>query len=268
MPFPGSRPARRLSRPNPSGVHFLSCRHVADRLVATCKPRPGELVLDLGAGYGALTAPLARTGATVLAVERDPEFAHGLRNRFAGRSTVRVATADMRTFPLPRKPFVVVASIPYSLSTPLLRRLIHPRDARLDRAALLVEWGFAKRLTERVPRSRDLAWWAARYELRIDRRVPARCFRPAPTVDSAQLTIRRRAGVPRVAQHTLWSLLGAAYRTPRRSVRSVVAGYTGSRSRAAFRTTGVHPAAPAGTVPPADWAALAAAVHDSQPSTR
>ncbi|MFC4004745.1 ribosomal RNA small subunit methyltransferase A [Prauserella oleivorans] len=266
MPRHGYRPARRP--PNPSGVHFLASGHVADRLVAACAPGPADLVLDLGAGFGAITAHLARTGATVVAVERDPEFARKLRNRFGDRSTVRVVVADMRTFPLPRKPFVVASSIPYSISTPLLRRLVHSRHTQLDRAALLVEWGFAKRVTAIAPRSRDLAWWAARYELRIDRRVPARCFRPAPTMDSALLTITRRTGLPRAAEHTLRALLDAAYRTPDRSVRSVVAGYTGNRSRAVFRATGIAPAAPAGTLPPADWAALAAAVHDSQASTR
>src|SRR5262245_18815437 len=57
--------------PNHAGAHFLQDRGVAAELVRRAGVRPGDLVLDLGAGSGAITAPLAAAGARVLAIERD-----------------------------------------------------------------------------------------------------------------------------------------------------------------------------------------------------
>ncbi len=81
-------------------------------------------MLDLGAGYGALTVPLARTGARIVAIELDPRLARTLARRFESQPLVTTVQADLRTVPLPRRPFRVVASPPFSLTTLLLRRLL------------------------------------------------------------------------------------------------------------------------------------------------
>ncbi|PXY25171.1 dimethyladenosine transferase [Prauserella coralliicola] len=268
MPQSGRSPARKPV-PNPSGVHFLASHSIAESLISFCSPGPADLVVDFGAGFGAITAPLARTGARVIAVERDPVFVRKLSKRVSQHPNVRVVTADARSFPLPRKDFLVVANIPYSISTALLRRLLTPKVTALRRAALIVEWGFAKRLTTSVPRTKELAWWAGRFDLSLERRVPARCFRPAPTVDSAQLNIRRRAGLGRSAERALWALLETAYRAPARSVRATVAELTGRKPHRALKSCGIDPAAPAGSVSPRQWATLAIALDgNSQPSER
>ncbi|WP_232376673.1 rRNA adenine N(6)-methyltransferase family protein [Amycolatopsis aidingensis] len=243
--------------PNPSGVHFLAAREVVHSLLESCPVGPADLVLDLGAGPGAITAPLVRTGAKVIAVERDPAFARKLSNRLDGHHNLRVVTDDLRTVPLPRKEFAVVASIPYAVSSALLRRLLHPCPTPLRRAALIVEWGFAKRLARTVPRNREQAWWAARFELELVRRVPARCFRPVPSVDSAVLAIRgRNLGLR--AETALWTLLGAAYRDPRGPARTAVAAaLAGRKIRGPLQACGISPNEPAGTVPARRWAALA-----------
>ncbi|PXY20750.1 dimethyladenosine transferase [Prauserella muralis] len=238
-------------------MHFLVSRPVVRQLIRSCAPGPGDLVVELGAGAGAITVPLAATGARVIAVERDPAFTGRLRTRLADAGNVRVVDGDARTIALPRKPFLVVASIPYSISTVLLRRLLDPRATALRRAALVVEWGFARRLTAAVPRSAELAWWAARFDLRLVRRVAARCFQPAPTVDSAHLLIERRPGLGGQAGQLLRALLDAAYGDPHRPVLRVVARVTGYRPRRPLARCGIDPVALAGTVTARQWAALA-----------
>lgn len=99
MPRQG-HPGASNPRPNPSGVHFLTATPVVDRLIQDCGIGPTDLVLDFGAGPGAVTARLARTGATVLAVERDAEFVRQLRQRRSRSDNVRVVPADIRTVPL------------------------------------------------------------------------------------------------------------------------------------------------------------------------
>ncbi|GAB2767579.1 ribosomal RNA small subunit methyltransferase A [Amycolatopsis magusensis] len=257
MPANGfCRPARKHPVPNPSGVHFLAAPRIADELVRSADITPSDLVVDFGAGLGAITAPLARTGAEILAVERDPVFVDRLRDRLADFGNVRVIPADARTFSLPRRRFAVVASIPYAVSTALMRRLLSPTASALDRAALIVEWGFAKRLSAATPRDLEIAWWAARFELRLVRRIPARHFSPAPKVDSAHLTVRRRGKPDKLADRALWTLLQAAYRTPRAPARTAVA-FLGRKPHRLLKANGIDPERPAATVPPADWAALA-----------
>jgi 23S rRNA (adenine-N6)-dimethyltransferase len=112
--------------------------------------RTGDLVLDLGAGHGALTAPLA---------------------------------ADLHDLRLPRRPFRVVASPPYGLSTDLVRLLLG--NDRLVSADLVLQHAAVRRYVVRPPRARH----AGRYRLAEGLRLPRSAFRPPPRVDSTVLRI-------------------------------------------------------------------------------
>ncbi|MFB9837004.1 rRNA adenine N-6-methyltransferase family protein, partial [Actinoallomurus acaciae] len=88
----------------------------ARRVVEDARVRPGQLVLDIGAGRGALTTHLLAAGARVVAVEAHPGRAAWLRERFAGTG-VTVVESDVLDLPLPRRPFRVVAGPPYAISS-------------------------------------------------------------------------------------------------------------------------------------------------------
>lgn len=237
--------ALRAAPANPSGVHLLLPRVAAD-LVRAAAIGPSDLIFDLGAGLGALTVPLAATGARVVAVERHSGYARSLARRFDGHPGVRVVTADLRTVPLPGRPFRIVANIPFATTSALLRRVLVPGGPPLTRADLVVEYGAARRLTG--PRFDVSA--RARFDIRLARRLPAACFTPRPRVDAAVVTITRYPmGV--AATRRLASLLAVAGRHPDRAVRRV----TGV-GPAALRAAGIDPAQPAGSVPPESWRAL------------
>lgn len=154
----------------------------AEGIVETASIRPGELVLDLGAGTGALTRPLARRSAQVIAVELHPGRAEGLRAGTRSTPQVTVLEQDLLTVPLPRRRFRVVANPPYAVAAALVRR-ITARDSHLVRADLVLPRWQVRRYGADPPRG-----WIAQ----LGRHVPASAFRPPPRADSAVLILLRR----------------------------------------------------------------------------
>lgn len=139
-------------------------------------------MLDLGAGDGAITAYLVAAGARVVAVELHPGRVEKLRRRFH-RAPVYVVQADAAGLRLPGRPFRVVSSPPYGISSALIRMLLVPHS-RLRSADLVLQRAAAGRLAAtRADR---------RFDLRIGYPVPRKAFRPPPQVDSVVLQVRRR----------------------------------------------------------------------------
>ena len=143
-------------------------------------------VLDLGAGAGALTSELVRRGHRVTAVELDPRWVSVLRRRYG--TSVHVVRADMLRFRFPEDAHNVVSNVPYSITTDLLRRLF--RQSAWQLAVLMVQWEVARK---RSGASMLTASWWPWYDISLVRRVPARAFRPVPSVDGGVLTVERRA---------------------------------------------------------------------------
>jgi 23S rRNA (adenine-N6)-dimethyltransferase len=167
------------------GWHPLTDEWAA-RIVADAGIRPGSLVVDVGAGHGALTRHLAAAGARVLAVEPHPGRAERLRERFA-HADVTVVPVDLAVFRWPYRPFRVVASPPYSSGSVLLRALLAPHS-RLVAADLVLQRAMVRRYAD--GRASGAGRWARRWDVRAGRSLPRHAFRPPPQVDSSVLVIR------------------------------------------------------------------------------
>jgi 23S rRNA (adenine-N6)-dimethyltransferase len=160
----------------------------AERVVADAGIAPGDLVVDIGAGTGALTAPLVAAGAHVIAVELHPRRLDVLRERFAD-DDVTVVRADAADLRLPRRPFRVVANPPFALTSQVLKRLLGP-GSRLVQADLVVQRAAARRWAE--GRAPGTGRWGRDYRIGVGRRVPRSAFVPRPPVDCSTLRIVRR----------------------------------------------------------------------------
>jgi 23S rRNA (adenine-N6)-dimethyltransferase len=150
--------------------------------------QPGDLVFDLGAGTGVLTAALLGRTSSVVAVEIDARLAAGLRDRFP---EVEVHMDDALRVALPRAPFKVVANLPFDGGTAILRRLLDPR-VPLESADVIVQWDVGVKRAAVWPTTQLGAYWGAWFELSVARRLPRCVFAPPPTVDAAVLRIERR----------------------------------------------------------------------------
>lgn len=161
-------------------IHQPTIRGVVDLVAATSGP-----ILEIGAGDGALTAPLAALGRDITAIDIDEHRVRVLRQRLPH---IRVEHADALRHSLDSR--VVVGNVPYHLTTPILRRLLgRPGWCH---AILLTQWEVARKRAGVGGATMMTAQSAPWFEFGLHGRIPARHFRPMPSVDGGILSITRR----------------------------------------------------------------------------
>jgi 23S rRNA (adenine-N6)-dimethyltransferase len=170
----------------PWGFHELS-RRWASKLIDLADIKAGDLVLDVGAGTGVVTAELVRAGGSVIAIELYDRRAATLRQRFADLP-VKVVRADAADLRLPRRPFKVVANPPFGITTALLRRLTQPSSQLIGAALVLPAWATMRWTTGHgvggVTSKRTFSFSAGPT-------IPAHAFRPPPPRSPRVLLIAR-----------------------------------------------------------------------------
>jgi 23S rRNA (adenine-N6)-dimethyltransferase len=149
-------------------------------------------VVEIGAGSGRLTEPLARSAGRVVAVELDPSFAEILRRRFRARSNVAVVEGDILHVPQPDAPFRVLGNIPFALTTAILHRLLDDPASALVRTDLIVQYETARKRAAVWPSTLASLGWLPWWEFTLSRHLSARAFEPVPAVDAGLLCITRR----------------------------------------------------------------------------
>jgi 16S rRNA (adenine1518-N6/adenine1519-N6)-dimethyltransferase len=178
------------------GQHFLIDPNIVRKILSLAALHPDETVLEIGPGRGILTRALCQQARHVIAVELDARLRDPLEQELADCRSLELRFGDALKFPYETLPVgaVVVANLPYYLSTPLLFRLLAVRE-RLARMVLMLQREVADRLVA-PPGSRDygivsvlVSYYA---EVAIGFHVSSSCFRPRPDVDSTVVTLRPR----------------------------------------------------------------------------
>ncbi|MGE3978970.1 MAG: 16S rRNA (adenine(1518)-N(6)/adenine(1519)-N(6))-dimethyltransferase RsmA [Nitrospira sp.] len=178
------------------GQNFLVDPNIVRKIVALAELTPTDTVLEIGPGRGILTEALCRATGRVTAIEVDPRLHAYLAERQPQLSNLTLVLGDAMTYPIERLPIgaIVVANLPYYLSTPLLFRLLDQRD-RFPRMVLMLQNEVTDRLVAR-PGSSDYGVLSvmAQYAAEITKafRVSAQCFRPRPEVGSAVVLLKTK----------------------------------------------------------------------------
>ena len=175
------------------GQNFLRPEY-AERFVLGAELRAGDLVVEIGAGGGALTRALAKRGVDVVAVEVDPAWASLLRRSVQqmGPGHVHVVECDFLRYRMPTRPFRVVGCIPFALTTGILHRLLDDPLIQMWRADLIVQHEVARKRASVPPTTLLSTTWVPWWEMRRGPLVPRDQFRPVPKVDGEVLVVTRR----------------------------------------------------------------------------
>jgi 16S rRNA (adenine1518-N6/adenine1519-N6)-dimethyltransferase len=178
------------------GQNFLIDPNIVRKIVALAEITQHDHVLEIGPGRGILTDALCRAAGHVTAVEVDTRLHAYLSERQAEFPNLNLVLDDAMAYPMDslRVGTVVVANLPYYLSTPLLFRLLDQRD-RFPRLVLMLQDEVADRLAAK-PGSSDYGVLSvmAQYAADITKafRVSAQCFRPRPEVGSAVVLLKTK----------------------------------------------------------------------------
>lgn len=174
------------------GQNFLFDENVLRRIVAAAELQPGDAVLEIGPGLGALTKLLAATAVSLVAVELDQRFLPILRQQLAPYANVQLVHGDILA-QQPRHwfsgPYKVVANVPYYITGAILRHLLEG-EHKPSLLVLTVQKEVAERVTA-VPPNMSLLAVSVQFYGHAEKvtDIKAGSFWPAPDVDSAVLRI-------------------------------------------------------------------------------
>lgn len=191
----------RGSRANPPvlkrfGQHFLIDRAALEAIAKAVVAGPGDTIVEIGPGRGALTDILAERENPLIAIEIDHALSEKLRERYASNDRVTIVERDVleiNVAELAGGPFVVVGNVPYYITTPILFHVLRPPFPRS--AVFLVQKEVAERIVS-PPGSRAYGALSANVQAisraEILRTVPAGAFKPPPKVESSVVRVTPR----------------------------------------------------------------------------
>lgn len=247
------------------GQNFLVDEHHLQKIVAEAGVTSSDEVLEVGAGLGSLTRHLAAAAKRVVAVELDADLLPALRSVTDGADNVEIVQGDILKLDLKshlkQEGYLVVANIPYYLTSNLIRHLLEgePRPKRL---ALTVQREVAERACAQPPDMSLLSLSVQLYgEPRIAHHIPAGAFFPAPKVDSAVLVVELfdEPKLPVEKLGNFFRLAKAAFAQKRKTLANSLASLPGldkAQAQARLEAAGIDPRRRPQTLSLDEWGRL------------
>jgi len=210
------------------GQHFLVDREVLKAIVSAAKVTPDDIIVEVGPGLGILTRELAQRAGRVIAIELDDKLAAMLKQTLASFNNVTIINEDVLKIEpeelVKGQDYKVVANLPYYITSPVLRHFLEAR-AKPQTMIVMVQKEVAEAIAAK-PGQMSLLSVSVQYygEPRIISSVPAKCFYPAPEVDSAilRLDLYSEPAVT-VDEGGFFNLVRAGFAAPRKQLANSLA---------------------------------------------
>lgn len=251
------------------GQNFLTSTEVVEDIVEIAGVRPNDLVIEIGPGMGILTRQLLTAGARVIGVELDRELAELLRRELGHVDRFTLVEQDARYLDITSltggEPYLVVANLPYSVATVIIRSFMeapHPPK----RMAVMVQKEVAERMTAQPGDMSLLGLATALYaDASIAMVIPPDVFLPPPKVDSAVVVLHSRDTLPGTdaSRDRLFELATMAFQRKRKTISNGLAqGLSLPKPDvdAKLQAAGIDPMRRPQTLSVHDWLTIAEAI--------
>ncbi len=222
------RPKKKL------GQHFLIDPSTSETIIRRSKITSNDTVVEIGAGLGALTIPLAKAAGHVYAVEADPQLTQLLKTELLVHKLTNVEIIEKNILSVdihslaqkPDRQLIVIGNLPYNISSQVLIQLIHARSI-VKRAILMFQKELARRITA-SPGNKDygrltvmLSYGA---EIKSIATIAASLFYPAPKVDSevVEVDFNISRQYPPHDESMLFQVIKAAFGNRRKTLKNAL----------------------------------------------
>lgn len=211
----------------PLGQHFLQDPQIIEQILAAAAPGPGDRILEIGPGRGALTYPLTMSGAEVLVVEVDEELAGKIKP--SAKLVVvcqDILHADLEKLLSLPADWKVVANLPYYITTPILERLLTLGHGRIGEMWLMMQHEVAERIVSPATRQSGSLTHFVRFHAEASYlfKVPPEAFSPAPQVHSAVVHFRLHPPPEDCLPKRFFEILRGSFAQRRKMLRSSLRG--------------------------------------------
>ncbi len=194
----GIRPEKYL------GQHFILSKKSLAKIIEAAEIKKNDTIIEIGSGLGTLTQELAKTGAKIIAIEKDPKMISILKETLVNHKNIKIVEADARQ--LLSKPtrsptsgglgisggkngYKIVANLPYNIATFLIRQWLELKNPP-ELMILMIQKEVAQRICAKPPHLNLLAVGTQFLAIaKVVDYVPAEAFWPKPKVDSAIIKI-------------------------------------------------------------------------------
>jgi len=218
------------------GQNFLIDKNIQKKIICACDLTKEDIVLEIGAGRGDLTAQLAQGAQKVYALEIDQRFYPFLQQKLSAYNNCQIIKSDILKFDINkflqdyqiRQKIKVIGNIPYYISSPIIEHLIGYRQA-ISAAFITVQKEFGRRVRA-VPGSKEFGSFSCfvQYYCRckILFEIKKNSFKPAPNVDSCFLSLEFRDKPPVLVQDEgmFFKLIRTAFNQRRKTLKNSLEG--------------------------------------------
>ena len=171
--------------------NFLRSSALVRSLLNTSFIGTGDIVYEIGPGRGIITAELARIARKVVAIEKDPDLAQRLCQRFQDVDNVQIIADDFLRYHIPDRKYKIFANIPYNLTADIVRKILYTPPVP-DEAYLVMQKEAAEKFSGSPCETQFSVLVKPVFDIRIIRQLSKTDFEPVPRVDSVLLHIKKR----------------------------------------------------------------------------